>query len=584
MIYSGQGLELTTNVHNVMTYGAVGDGTTDDTAAINKVTREIAEDGGIIYFPEGTYLVSSSIYFLSNQTLWFENGATLLSDGTYNNIMMNYAPSTIGEYNATRNVDIIGATFDGGTGTENITLLAFCHSQNIRIRNCTFKNAYGNWHDLEINSSKYITVDNCDFEGSRKTAATGELIQIEASDTSQGYPWGIKIDSTISKYIEIKDCYFHDSTSVAIGNHAWLDSTNISIHDNIFDSFTNNRAAIYFRQYDYVDVYNNTFNNCTNGVKIEVSGTNNQVHHNEFIGVTTVSSNCVEYDNYVNGALQDVRGNKLNKEVVQSLPSSNISENTIYFVPKPTEEITFTNGTGTYSDPITVSNYSNFLALSADEDAEPYVDGIIVYLYDENGNQIGNYQNIYDDVLETFVSIDVTEATTIKLMNISTDSGIPATTTLTYKLLNEVIRRREYENDKFSSDNKLDADYVDDTNNTNKFVTVSEKSDWDAKADTTDITTDTTSTTVSLTLADNHEYRYTQDLSSLTLTMPSGDFIASVVFASGTTPTQMTYDSSIKWSGDDVTSNAFVPVASKTYNIVFWYDGININAVVRGVA
>lgn len=101
------------------------------------------------------------------------------------------------------------------------------------------------------------------------------------------------------------------------------------------------------------------------------------------------------------------------------------------------------------------------------------------------------------------------------------------------------------------------------------------------KEDKTTISTDTSSTTVSLTLADNHEYRYTQDLTSLTLTMPSGDFIASIVFASGSTPTSMTYDSSIKWSGDDVTNGQFVPT-EKTYNIVMWYDGLNINGVVRG--
>ena len=101
------------------------------------------------------------------------------------------------------------------------------------------------------------------------------------------------------------------------------------------------------------------------------------------------------------------------------------------------------------------------------------------------------------------------------------------------------------------------------------------------KVDKTTISTDQSSTTATITLADNHEYRYTTDLTSLTLTMPSGDFIASVVFSSGSTPTSMTYDSSIKWSGDDVTNNAFVPVASKTYNIVFWYDGININAISR---
>jgi len=119
------------------------------------------------------------------------------------------------------------------------------------------------------------------------------------------------------------------------------------------------------------------------------------------------------------------------------------------------------------------------------------------------------------------------------------------------------------------------------TYQTYETVTSTEKQTWNDKADTTTISTDTTSTTVSLTLADNHEYRYTQDLTSLTLTMPSGDFIASVVFSSGSTPTSMTYDSSIKWSGDDVTSNAFVPSASKTYNVVFWYDGININAISR---
>lgn len=105
--------------------------------------------------------------------------------------------------------------------------------------------------------------------------------------------------------------------------------------------------------------------------------------------------------------------------------------------------------------------------------------------------------------------------------------------------------------------------------------------DLSEKEDKTTISTDTTTTSVTLTLADNHEYRYTQDLASLTLTMPNGDFIASVVFVSGTTPTSATYDSSIKWSGDDVTSNAFVPSASKTYNIVFWFDGININAISR---
>lgn len=118
-----------------------------------------------------------------------------------------------------------------------------------------------------------------------------------------------------------------------------------------------------------------------------------------------------------------------------------------------------------------------------------------------------------------------------------------------------------------------------------KFLRVNAQGNAEWQTETA-IITDTTSTTASLTLANDTEYRYTQELSSITLTLPQtpdNNFISGLVFESGTTPTAMTYDSSIKWSGDDVTSNAFVPVASKTYNIVFWFDGININAVARGV-
>ncbi len=143
-------------------------------------------------------------------------------------------------------------------------------------------------------------------------------------------------------------------------------------------------------------------------------------------------------------------------------------------------------------------------------------------------------------------------------------------------------------NGAFSVDNPLPSSAQADSGKL-LLVNSSGNAEWQTKTyeDKTTISTDTTSTTDTLDLLNNTEQRYTQELSSLTLTLPltiDDDFISSVVFASGTTATQMTYDSSIKWSGDDVTSNAFVPVASKTYNIVMWYDGLNINGVVRGVA
>lgn len=100
------------------------------------------------------------------------------------------------------------------------------------------------------------------------------------------------------------------------------------------------------------------------------------------------------------------------------------------------------------------------------------------------------------------------------------------------------------------------------------------------------IVKNTTATSVSQQLANNSSYRYTQNLSSLTLSFPTmtDDYESEVVFKSGSTATTFSQGSTtIKWSGDDVSNNAFSPLANKTYNILFWYDSVNLNAIVRGV-
>ncbi len=64
---------------NIRDYGAKGDGTTLDTAAINKaIETAAAKGGGTVYFPAGTYL-SFSIRLKSNITIHLDNGATLLA-------------------------------------------------------------------------------------------------------------------------------------------------------------------------------------------------------------------------------------------------------------------------------------------------------------------------------------------------------------------------------------------------------------------------------------------------------------------------------------------------------------------------
>lgn len=187
--YNYLGSEFASAIANVTDYGAKGDGVSSDSVAIQSALDALKDTGGIIFFPSGTYLITVGLIFYSNQTLIFENGATLLRGADINNLLMSHCGSDTTEYNGTHDCVIYGAIFDGGTYQSNITLLGLVHSKNIIIENCKFKNAYGLWHDFEINSSYNIKVSNCDFEGSSKTGSNGCMIQVDAIDTQGTWPW-----------------------------------------------------------------------------------------------------------------------------------------------------------------------------------------------------------------------------------------------------------------------------------------------------------------------------------------------------------------------------------------------------------
>jgi hypothetical protein len=74
---------LTGLVYNVKAYGAKGDGSTNDQPAIEAALSGLSTDGGVLYFPAGTYIVAldasdRSIYISqSNVTLYLAQGATI---------------------------------------------------------------------------------------------------------------------------------------------------------------------------------------------------------------------------------------------------------------------------------------------------------------------------------------------------------------------------------------------------------------------------------------------------------------------------------------------------------------------------
>lgn len=69
-------------IYNVLDYGVVGDGVTNNTEAINALTQKMKKSGGVLYFPEGKYL-TGTIFMYSNMTLTLDDGATMLGSNDF---------------------------------------------------------------------------------------------------------------------------------------------------------------------------------------------------------------------------------------------------------------------------------------------------------------------------------------------------------------------------------------------------------------------------------------------------------------------------------------------------------------------
>lgn len=131
---------------NVTVLGAVPDDGQDDIVPLQAAVDEV-KGGGVVYFPKGEYLLSKCLMFYSNQTLYFEPGAVLKIIDPYNremgssqSLLANDMDGTVGGYDAVKNVNIIGAVFDGNADIDySNVMLNTCHVENLNVINCICK-------------------------------------------------------------------------------------------------------------------------------------------------------------------------------------------------------------------------------------------------------------------------------------------------------------------------------------------------------------------------------------------------------------------------------------------------------------
>jgi hypothetical protein len=192
-------LDTSVSMINVKTHGAVGDGSTNDTAAIQAAVAAVPVTGGTVYFPAGTYVVSSTITVdKDNTTLMGAGAASVLrvpSSALGIDVIHIGNGSSTRAHCAVRNLRI---TADGQKTAGRGIFLDKCFK--VWLQNLLIEKQF---RSLQYTNTTEVWLSSSDI---RDTQEHGLLI---TSDLSSGYDW------------YITDCVFDnpDVTNTGSGIH-----------------------------------------------------------------------------------------------------------------------------------------------------------------------------------------------------------------------------------------------------------------------------------------------------------------------------------------------------------------------------
>jgi len=231
-------VSLEGRVFDVRNYGTVGDGTTNDTAAIQTaIDAAHTAGGGTVYFPTGTYLISlgpsggatGGITVTSNVTLQGSPGATITADsGAAASVKVGIGIGTT--TTPATNVQIRDLHIDGTLSYVTQDEWATCiylynNATDVRISGCEVERWMGDVFAAGTDPQrtgtgvKRVTIDNCNVHD-----VVGQCVIIAGSDHSTG-PTEILVDSN----------YFHDSVGGA--ECIWIEATYCTSSNNVIDNF-----------------------------------------------------------------------------------------------------------------------------------------------------------------------------------------------------------------------------------------------------------------------------------------------------------------------------------------------------------
>lgn len=201
-------------VASITQFGAVGNGTTNNTTAI-----QTAVNSGIqgLYIPSGTFLVGH--IDLPTTINYIFGPGTLLSTGLLNSFQAWFRSANA------LNLTVDGVSFFANALDDSSGILDLINATNCRVNNCRFS---GGRFCLQIEASSHTIISNCEFATFSQSAieATGSNIQLFVLNNN------VAADSTTSTSINVGEATFDSSDCSIIGNHIFSPGGwGIHVHD-----------------------------------------------------------------------------------------------------------------------------------------------------------------------------------------------------------------------------------------------------------------------------------------------------------------------------------------------------------------
>lgn len=201
--------ELAAAVPSVATYGAVGDGVTDDTAALNAALAV----GGVLGLPAGVYRVTDTLVGASNTTLLGYGRAKIVLDTASNVDVLLFEQVS--------NVQVIGLEIDGQKATKSSATntgrgIHFSQVEHGLIADCFVHDTYE--HGIRLGGGS--TVDTGD---TTDIVVRNNLVE-DCGNAANGRGWGIwafwRVKDTLVQGNTVAGCYdggimFDDASSDA---------------------------------------------------------------------------------------------------------------------------------------------------------------------------------------------------------------------------------------------------------------------------------------------------------------------------------------------------------------------------------